>query len=62
MARKHSENAQGKIGEVMREFKRDRLRNDSGKKVTSHERAGAASTVETRKEGPKGPPRAKAER
>ncbi|HEY1191105.1 MAG TPA: DUF6496 domain-containing protein [Gemmata sp.] len=62
MARKYSENAQEKIGEVMHEFKNGKLKSGSGKKVTNRKQAIAISLSEARKDGLKVPKRAKAER
>lgn len=62
MARKFSESAQEETGETTHELKRGKPRSDSGKKVTSHEQAGASGLAEARKGGSKVPPRAKAER
>lgn len=62
MARRHSENAQETTGEVVRKGGRDKPRSGSGRKVTGHEQAVTSDIAEARKEGSKGPPRAKAER
>ncbi len=63
MARRYSEKAEEKIGEVMREFKRGKLKSGgSGKKVTDPKQAVAIGISEAKKEGLKVPKRAKAER
>ncbi|VTR92342.1 Uncharacterized protein OS=Chryseobacterium sp. P1-3 GN=HX13_18445 PE=4 SV=1 [Gemmata massiliana] len=62
MARKYSEKAQEKVGEVMHEFKRGKLKSGSGKKVTNPKQAIAIGLSEARKKGSKVAPRAKPER
>ena len=62
MARKYSESAQEKIGDVMHEFKRGKLKSGSGEKVTNHKQAIAIGISEAHKMGLKTTTRAKAER
>ena len=60
MARKYSENAHEKIGEVMHEFKEGKLKSSSGKKVTNRKQAVAIGLSEARAEGLRVPKRAEA--
>lgn len=53
---KYSEKASEKIGEVMKEFKKGKLKSSSGKKVTKREQAVAIGVSEARKKGYKKPP------
>ncbi|MBP3957403.1 hypothetical protein J8F10_19325 [Gemmata sp. G18] len=62
MARRYSEKAQEKVGEVMHEFKRGKLKSGSGKTVTDPKQAVAIGLSEARKKGMKVASRAKAER
>ncbi len=55
MKRKYSEKAQEKIGEVMREFKKGKLKSSSGKKVTDRKQAVAIGISEAREAGYKVP-------
>ncbi|HLO60213.1 MAG TPA: DUF6496 domain-containing protein [Bacteroidales bacterium] len=56
MAKKYSDKAQDKIGEVMEEFKEGKLKSGrSGKKVTNRKQAVAIGISEARKEGDKVP-------
>lgn len=60
MAKKYSDKAQDKIGEVMEEYKEGKLKSGrSGKKVTSRKQAVAIGISEARKEGDKVPPKKK---
>jgi uncharacterized protein DUF6496 len=58
--RRYSKAASKKVGKVMREAKRGRLRSGrSGKKVTSRKQAVAIALSEARRSGAKVPPRKK---
>jgi len=60
MARKYGKEAQSKVGQVMRERKRGKLRmGRSGKKVTSRKQAIAIGLSEARRAGAKVPRRRK---
>ena len=50
-AKKYSDKAQEKIGEVMGEFKEGKLKSSSGKKVTSRKQAIAIGISEAEREG-----------
>ncbi len=52
---KYSKNAGEKVGEVMHEQKKGKLKSGSGKKVTSRKQAIAIGLSEARKEGDKVP-------
>lgn len=52
---KYSKKAQEKIGEVMKEFKKGKLKSSSGKKVTDRDQAVAIGISEARSEGLKVP-------
>ncbi len=53
--RKYSEKAQGKIGEVMHEFKEGKLKSSSGDKVTDRKQAIAIGISEAKESGLKVP-------
>lgn len=57
MARKYSPRAQRKVGKVMREFKRGKLRSSSGQKVKKRSQAIAIGLSEARRRGLKVPSR-----
>lgn len=58
MAKKYSDKAQEKIGEVMDEYKDGKLKSGkSGKKVKSRKQAVAIGISEARKAGAKVPPK-----
>lgn len=52
---KYSKKAQEKISEVMKEFKKGKLKSSSGKKVTDRDQAVAIGILEARSEGLKVP-------
>lgn len=52
-ARKYSKAASEKVGDVLHEQKRGKLRSGSGKKVTSRKQAIAIGLYEARREGKK---------
>lgn len=53
--RKYSKAAQEKIGEVMHEFKEEKLKSSSGEKVTNRKQAIAIGISEAEQEGLKVP-------
>ena len=55
MAKKYSDKAQEKIGEVMHEFKEGDLKSSDGKKVTSRKQAIAIGISEAKEDGLKVP-------
>ena len=56
MARRYGPKAQEKVGKVMHEFKRGKLRSSSGDKVKNRNQAIAIGLSEAKKEGAKVPP------
>lgn len=60
MAKKYSKAAQNKIGEVMDEWKKGKLKSGSGDKVTSQKQAVAIAISEAEQDGLKVPPKKKA--
>ena len=62
MAQKYSKKAQEKVGEVMSEFKRGKLRSSSGEKVKKRKQAVAIGLSEAREAGRKVPPAPKKKR
>ena len=56
---KYSKKAQNKVGDVMHEKKKGKLKSGSGRKVTSRKQAIAIGLSEARKAGAKVPPKKK---
>ncbi len=61
-AKKYSEKAEEKIGEVMKEFKEGTLKSRSGEKVTNRKQAIAIGISEAKEEGLKVPPKPKSKK
>lgn len=58
-AKKYSEKASEKIGDVMHEFKEGKLKSSSGEKVTSRKQAVAIGISEAKEDGLKVPKKKK---
>lgn len=55
MAKKYSKAAQEKIGDIMQEWKKGKLKSSSGEKVKDHKQAVAIAISEAKEEGLKVP-------